>query len=181
MAQAWEPMLDELAAQRRGRLLAFATMIAGASSADDLVQEAVIATFSRNRGFTSVGQAERYVRRAIATRYVDSVRREQAGKRAERRAADRDVAPDALAGVDSGSAVDTTLALLPPRVRACIVLRFVEDLSVRETAAQLGLSEGAVKRYVSDGLALLNQRLGTSETLADGDRTSVSHPDGGAR
>ena len=181
MAQNWEPMIDELSAQRRGRLLAFATMIAGASNAEDLVQEAVIATFSRNRGFTTVGQAEQYVRRAIATRYVDSVRRDQAGKRAERRAADREVAPDAVDGIDSGHALDAALTQLPPRVRACVVLRFVEDLSVRETATQLGLSEGAVKRYVSDGLAVLNRELGTTDTLEDNNRTPVIHPEGGAR
>ena len=68
MAHRWEPIFEELSAQRRGRLLAFATMLGGPSNADDLVQEAVIATFSRRRGFTNVAQAEQYVRRAIASK-----------------------------------------------------------------------------------------------------------------
>ena len=54
------------------------------------------------------------------------------------------------------------LSVLSPRQRACVMLRHLDDLSVRETAAVLGLSEGAVKRYVSDGVATLNSLLGTS-------------------
>ena len=49
-------------------------------------------------------------------------------------------------------------------MRACVVLRFLEDLSTRETAAALGLSEGTVKRYVSDGTRALAQLLDTSAT-----------------
>jgi RNA polymerase sigma factor (sigma-70 family) len=178
---AWEPMLNELAAQRSGRLLAFATLLAGPSAADDLVQEAVIATFSKRRGFTSVTQAEQYVRRAIATRYVDSVRKENSQRSAERRAAPSEgVMPDAGAGFESDAAVDAALAGLAPRVRACIVLRYVEDLSIRDTAQVLGLSEGAVKRYVADGLNALNSRLGTT-TPEDASLAPVNAPEGGAR
>src|SRR5690606_10203343 len=71
----------------------------------------------------------------------------------------------------------TMLHHLPPRVRACIALRFLEDRSITETAALLSLSEGAVKRYVSDGLAVLNQVLGTSES-AEHDLISIASPDG---
>ena len=43
-----------------------------------------------------------------------------------------------------------------------MVLRHLEDLSVRETADTLNLSEGAVKRYTADAVALLNAALGTT-------------------
>lgn len=178
---AWEPMFDELAAQRSGRLLAFATMLAGPSAADDLVQEAVIATFSRGRGFTNVTQAEQYVRRAIATRYIDSVRKDASRRSLEARVGAAPVAmPDATARIDSDAAVDAALASLAPRVRACVVLRYIEDLSIRDTAQILGLSEGAVKRYVADGLSTLNSRLGT--TAPNDDLLAhVSTTEGGAR
>lgn len=42
---------------------------------------------------------------------------------------------------------------LPRRQREVVVLRFFLDLSVAETAAALGTSEGAVKAYAARGLA----------------------------
>ncbi|WP_062288326.1 RNA polymerase sigma factor [Demequina phytophila] len=161
MTVTWEPMLHELASQRMGRLLAFATMLAGPTLADDLVQDAVVAVFSKTRRFDSLPQAEQYVRRAIATRYIDSLRKDKADRERMRRYAAGETLPDPTERVVASNAVDNALAQLPPRVRACVVLRHLEDLSVRETAHTLGLSEGAVKRYVSDGLRTMNAYLGT--------------------
>jgi DNA-directed RNA polymerase specialized sigma24 family protein len=41
------------------------------------------------------------------------------------------------------------------------MLRYLDHLSTHEAARALGLSEGAVKRYVSDAVAKLNGLLGT--------------------
>lgn len=167
MAGSWAPMLEELSLQRQGRLLAFATMLAGPSVAEDLVQEAVVATFSKSRGFESVTQAEQYVRRAIASKYVDMVRSSASRRKAERASVESHVTADASARLDAKVDLGKALEHLSPRERACVVLRFLEGLSVRETADQLGLSEGAVKRYVFDGLRTLNDLLGTHATDSD--------------
>ena len=45
---------------------------------------------------------------------------------------------------------------LSPRQRACVVLRFYEDLSLAEVAAYLGCSEGTVKRHLSDAMTRLS-------------------------
>ena len=47
------------------------------------------------------------------------------------------------------------LARLPQRQRACVVLRYFEELDVRETAAALGCSEGTVKSQTSRALTAL--------------------------
>jgi DNA-directed RNA polymerase specialized sigma24 family protein len=73
--------------------------------------------------------------------------------------ADGSAGPDLLA--EHATDVGAALATLAPRERTCIVLRYVEHLSIRETAEVLDLSEGSVKRYVSDGIAKLNGLLGT--------------------
>ncbi|KQY57295.1 MULTISPECIES: SigE family RNA polymerase sigma factor [unclassified Nocardioides] len=52
------------------------------------------------------------------------------------------------------------LAALPDRMRAVVVLRYWEDLSVERTAELLGTSTGNVKSTASRGLARLRDLLG---------------------
>lgn len=51
------------------------------------------------------------------------------------------------------------LADLPDRQREAIVLRFLEELSVQQTAAAMGCAEGTVKATVHQALRSLRQRL----------------------
>jgi RNA polymerase sigma factor (sigma-70 family) len=51
------------------------------------------------------------------------------------------------------------LATLSPREREAVVIRMQWQLSVAETAEVMQLSAGAVKRYTSDGLRRLRERL----------------------
>ncbi|WP_019135686.1 sigma factor-like helix-turn-helix DNA-binding protein [Cellulomonas massiliensis] len=153
---AWEPMLTAVVQERYPRLVAYASLLAGSyADGQDLVQEALVATFSGRARFDTAAEAEQYVRRAVASRFVDRTRR----RRTERAAwatvgAWREGAPPQPVGGAAGE-LERALQQLPPRQRACVVLRYLEDLSVRSTAEVLGLSEGAVKRYTSDGLAAL--------------------------
>lgn len=163
MAKHWEDLLEQVVRERYPRLLAHATLVAASrSDAQDLVQESLIAAFSGKARFGSVEQAEAYVRKAIVSRAVDASRQRTREHRLMERAAGHVppsvVVEDRLPGAD----VIKALAALSPRERACVVLRMMEDLSVVDTASALGLSEGAVKRYTSDGIGRLNLALGTT-------------------
>ena len=157
----WEPMLEVVARERYPQLVARALLLTRSrADAEDLVQDALVATFGGRARFDTAAQAEQYVRRAIVSRFVDRTR-----KGARERVALGRVAQDAPALPDEGGlpgSVECALALLSARQRACVVLRHLEDLSVHETARVLGLSEGSVKRYVADGMATLTRVLGAA-------------------
>jgi len=159
-------MLERVARERYPRLVAHAMLLVRSrTEAEDLVQEALISAFSGRARFASLAEAEQYVRRAIVSRFMDAARKRGRERAALVRHASRSVVQvadgaDVAAGGLPGE-VEAALAALPPRERACVVLRHVEDLSIRDTAALLRLSEGAVKRYTSDGVAALGAALGT--------------------
>ena len=56
------------------------------------------------------------------------------------------------------------LMALPPRQRAVIVLRYLQDLSIQQTAECLGVSPGTVKSQTSDALAALRQAIATERS-----------------
>jgi len=159
----WEPMLERVARERYPRLVAHAMLLVRSRvEAEDLVQEALVSAFSGKARFTSLAEAEQYVRRAIVSRFMDAARKRSRERAAYARHSAQPSSPVPEPAGDLPGEVEAALAALPPRERACVVLRHVEDLSVRDTAALLRLSEGAVKRYTSDGVAALGAALGTT-------------------
>ena len=56
-------------------------------------------------------------------------------------------------------ALGRSLRQLPRRQRECFLLRELQGLSVAETAAAMGCSEGSVKTHLSRALAALRQRM----------------------
>jgi RNA polymerase sigma factor (sigma-70 family) len=62
------------------------------------------------------------------------------------------------------SALVAALQQLPPMQRKVVVLRHMLDLSVAQTAEELGISEGTVKSHGSRGLAALEQHLDAADS-----------------
>jgi RNA polymerase sigma-70 factor (ECF subfamily) len=150
--------------ERGSGLLAYARLLTGNDAdAEDVLQDALVRSFSRGRQFTHVNAAEAYVRRAIPSVFIDRLRHRRTRDAAdERRAHERD---DAIGMGDRDAVLDVRAALadLPPRERAGTVLRFYDDLTVPQIAAQLGLADGTVKRYLADASARLAEVLGDQE------------------
>lgn len=67
----------------------------------------------------------------------------------------------------SGLVVKDTLRALSDRQRAAVVLRFLEDLSVEQTAELMNCSAGTVKKLTARALTGLRERLGDSIEVAD--------------
>lgn len=93
-------------------------------------------------------------------------------RRAERRANQRHhvlAGPDATEPIDSSAvlAVRRAVAALPARQRAAVVLRHHTGCSVAETAALLGVSEGAVKQLTHRAAATLRALLPDDEPLSE--------------
>ena len=168
---SWEDELDDLARRRGPALVGYAYLLTGdLHTAQDVVQEALVRTFVRRRSGAGVGSLESYVRRTVLNVYRDLYRRRRTWSGVRHLVAEPSWygSPDAAAAEHLD--VHTALGRLSPRQRACVVLRHYEDLSVDEVADWLGLSAGAVKRYLSDARA----RLGPLLAVDDGDHTGGS-------
>jgi len=164
----WRDTMNELVRNRERALLGYAYLVCGdPTQAQDLVQDALVRTFSKPRPGLTVGKAEGYVRRAITSVYIDGYRRTQRWQRVQHLFKPTAIARDEFGQVEAGSDVADALATLPPRVRACVVLKYFDDLTVPAIAQTLGIAPGTVKRYVSDGLHQLQLALGEFEDSAD--------------
>jgi DNA-directed RNA polymerase specialized sigma24 family protein len=118
--------------------------------ASDVAQDAVFKTaqkWGRVEGFASA-----FAARVASQRAIDVIRRRRPLNASSRTGTpgfpveERDELVDVLRG-------------LPGRQRDTVVLRYLADLSERETADVLGCSPGAVKQHAARGLAALKAAL----------------------
>ena len=156
----WRDVLEEVIRDRRTGLVGYASLFASdRASAEDLVQEALVRVFSRTRNLRTVPSAEQYVRRAIRTVFLDQVRKDRTWRGRQHLFATDEATRGPERAVLTRLDVRAALATLSPRERACVVLRFFDDLTVADIAAELHVGEGSVKRYLSDGTAGLRDIL----------------------
>jgi RNA polymerase sigma factor (sigma-70 family) len=164
----WEDVVTDLVAQRGDALVRYAALISGRpDDASDLVQDALVKTFGRLRNGFSIASAEAYVRRAILNTYLDAGRRTSRWRRIAHLTAQPEVDEPRDTQTDTALDLADQLQRLAPRERACVVLRYYEDLKVDDIAEQLEISPGAVKRYLSDALGKLKISM-TDRDLAKG-------------
>ncbi|WP_081437956.1 SigE family RNA polymerase sigma factor [Pseudofrankia asymbiotica] len=164
-AQAFEAFMANTA----DRLLLSAVLLVGGdwAAGGDLLQGAFERTY-RHWPRIGGGNPEAYVRRVLANAATSRWRRLRARVTEVPLITDGEWTVDvAAAGADPAEALAQrgelirALRALPPRQRAVLVLRYVDDLPEGEAAAALGCSVGTVRSQAHRGLARLrdDQRL----------------------
>ncbi|SFC76662.1 RNA polymerase sigma-70 factor, sigma-E family [Nocardioides terrae] len=140
----------------RGEMVATAAALTAGDRhlAEDLTQSALVRLYlawGRARG----PHAPAYARRVLVNCFLDHRRRAWVSRERSMHSV-----PDAPA-VELADDPELFAALreLPPRMRAAVVLRHVEDRSVEDVADALGCSVGTVKSQTARGLAKLRAQL----------------------
>ncbi len=125
--------------------------------AEDLVQTSLAKTYASWGKVREPGAAGGYARVVLANTAASWFR-----KRSWRNELPSSELPEEATGCEPSDrpAVLAALGTLPPRQRAVVVLRYYDDLSVREVADALGVSEGTVKSQTSAALDKLRVQLG---------------------
>lgn len=150
--------------QHYPRLRDLAYMILGDRDvAEEIAMEAFVKTFSGWARVRDVDRADAYLRRAVVNLCRSRIRRKTiehrvnavSYRREERRAPDWD--PDRH---EDARRVWAAVRELPPRMRAAIVLRYMEDLDERQIAEALECSVGTVRSQLSRARQKLQQTLG---------------------
>jgi len=159
-AEAEQDYVDYVKA-RLPRLRKAAYLLCGdVHHADDLVQGTLVALYRNWRRVLAANNLDGYVHRMLVNKFVDEKRlRWTRVSLRNREDLDRPAPAD---DIDARADIIAALRHLPQGQRAVLVLRFLCDLSVDETASALRCSTGNVKAQTSRGIAALRPLLGAT-------------------
>ena len=131
--------------------------------ANDLVQETFVQTFRHWRRVQRADNPNAYVKRILINEFKRHGQRY--GGLSVRTGTDRSevAVPDVSDEVVNRADLLRALLTLPARQRATVVLRYLEGMSERETAAVMRCSEGTVKSQTARALNTLGSCLNHKE------------------
>lgn len=144
--------------------------------AEDMLQTALLRT--ARRWAVARDAPEAYARQVLLNLGRDRVRglRRRPSESALPEGARR---PGVVAGpaeeIGERETVVQALMRLPASQRRVVVLRFLEDLPVAETAQLLGISEGTVKSHTARALASLRTTFNDNSAAGGGGTSEVFH------
>jgi len=170
---------DEFVSRGSTRLLRTAYLLTGdRGDAEDLLQVTLVRTAGRWERASEAPNA--YAHRVLINLLHD--RRRRLSRRVTERPLDEtqdgvSSVADHAGAVADRDAIMRAVKLLPPRQREVVVLRFFADLSVSETAAAIGASQGSVKTHTSRALARLREVLADDPQARDDQMTEVHGAD----
>ena len=136
-------------------------------TAEDLVSTTVLKTMRHWVRVSAAGNPDAYVRRILVRTLLDERRRAQQLELPVESVPEHPRTRTDMDTVTDRRTVVTLLGALPPSRQRILVLRYVYDLSVEETAAYLGCTPGNVKSQTARALSALRSRPGITDLLAD--------------
>jgi RNA polymerase sigma-70 factor (sigma-E family) len=152
--------LREAFEQHHHRLLRLCFLLSGRREvAEDIVQETFVRVAPRI-GAIDPERVWPYLRRAAVNLWRNRLRRLVLERRVR---LDRTDESDSAIPVEELDALWSAVLRLPDRQRACLALRYYEDLPERAVAEVLGCSVGTVKSHTARALARLRKELGDED------------------
>src|SRR5213594_3728076 len=129
-----------------------ARMTGSVMDGEDVVQEALIEAYRKLDQFDESRPLKPWLFRIAHNRSIDFLRRKGVRDEAEAAAAVPEaVSPAEPAVLGLGSAVERLVISLPPKERACVLLKDVFDYSLEEIAVLVGSTVGGVKTALNRG------------------------------
>jgi RNA polymerase sigma-70 factor, ECF subfamily len=141
-----------------------ARMTGSVLDGEDVMQEAVFEAYRKLDRFDASRALNPWLFRIVHNRCIDFLRRREVREEAEAAAAGPEsVLPVDPPGREVDRAVERLVVSLPPKERACVLLKDVFDYSLEEIADLVDSTVGGVKSALSRGRAKLAIAPGASE------------------
>jgi RNA polymerase sigma-70 factor (sigma-E family) len=138
---------DELYRREYRPLVALAYGLSGSrAAAEEIVQDAFLAAHRKWRHISSYDAPSMWLRRVVANRSVSTVRRRVAEAKALTRVGSWANRPQPLP--EQHEELWKAIRRLPDQQAKAVLLRYVDDCTVAQTATILGCTEGTVKTHL---------------------------------
>ena len=142
------------------RRVAWRLMGGDGAAADDVVQNAFVKAHAKFHTVLQEGAREAWFRQIVVREALNQLRWLAVRRRVAQLAGFEDRAQPAVVR-DSGAVarIEAAVAALSPQQRAIFVLVHLEEQTVAEAAAQLGIAEGTAKSHLHRALTSLRTQL----------------------
>lgn len=147
----------ETVAHVRAQLHRYCARMTGSPlDGEDIMQETLFEAYTKIGMLDDARRLKPWLFSIAHNRCIDFLRRRNVRERAEATYADEvDMVVDEPLVFEARNAIERLVASLPPKERACVLLKDVFDYSLAETADLVGSTVGGVKAALSRGRAKL--------------------------